>query len=272
MDFSVTTDQAGMNEDVAVLFPAFATAGFKFVHWCQHWAGTPVFYDKAFAERTLALAREWGLAVADIHGYSGPDEGTTYTDELFLAANINRAEFAQRVGADVLVVHLPLRGRRDYRNAAPADMAAAVEHASAMLDALRKPCMACGVRVALENLGPPADREEFFDPLLARFGEDYLGFCYDSGHALIYGRPGLIERYCEKGRRLIATHLHDNDGTADQHRPPGEGKVDWPMIIRAMRRCGYAKAPNLELIKPKELPLLPYCQRGFQLISKLFAD
>jgi sugar phosphate isomerase/epimerase len=53
----------------------------------------------------------------------------------------------------------------------------------------------------------------------------------------------------QMGARLALTHLHDNDGSEDQHRPagrhgpnggePGGGVIDWPALIAALRDVGY---------------------------------
>ena len=32
--------------------------------------------------------------------------------------------------------------------------------------------------------------------------------------------------------RLIALHIHDNDGSSDQHKIPFTGSVDWPRFMR----------------------------------------
>jgi len=257
-EFSITTDLVKSKKgNVSPEFRAFAAAGFKAVHWCQHWAGEPVFYAEAFAKDVKELADRHGLRVADVHGYSGTQGGPTYTDELFLAANVNRAEFAHRLGADVLVLHLPLRKCPEEQ---------AIDNTIAVLKALRPACQAFGVRVATENLFDPPQTNAFFDALFAHFDSDYLGFCYDSGHALMTNQVDLIARHA---RRLIATHLHDNNGREDQHLLPGEGKVDWATILGAIRSSGYRRPLNLEVHKSPGMTLDGFCKRAYRVISGL---
>ncbi len=258
-EFSITTDLTGSRVEVEPLFPAFAAAGFTAVHWCQHWAGEPVFYSRAYGRKIAELAAASKLRVRDVHGYSGTDGEITYTDELFLAANINRLEFCEAVGAEVLVLHLPVRV---YKT-----MEERLANAAAMLRALEQPAKEAGVRLAVENLGPQIQIEGFIEALLERFGPEQVGFCYDSGHALFTGQADLVRRL---GGRVIATHLHDNNGHKDEHRLPGLGKVDWPMVVSAMKAAGYTGTWNLEVHHDTSLSLADFCKKAFAVIRGLW--
>ena len=55
-------------------------------------------------------------------------------------------------------------------------------------------------------------------------GVKELGFCFDSSHANLKDQFYLLE---DHGNRLSALHLSDNDGSADQHRLPFDGKIDF---------------------------------------------
>ncbi len=81
------------------------------------------------------------------------------------------------------------------------------------------------MNLAVENL--PDERGSWVcSRLLDRFGPDEIGWCYDSSHENISGRPfHLLEKYID---RLTVTHLSDNHGQNDDHLVPGEGEIDWP--------------------------------------------
>jgi len=49
------------------------------------------------------------------------------------------------------------------------------------------------------------------------------------------------------GNKLMALHLHDNDGTDDQHRIPGKGTINWDSIVRKIRQTTYRGAVSLEV-------------------------
>lgn len=55
-------------------------------------------------------------------------------------------------------------------------------------------------------------------------GVKELGFCFDSSHANLKNQFYLLPKY---QHLLTALHLSDNDGSADQHRPPFDGNIDF---------------------------------------------
>lgn len=96
-----------------------------------------------------------------------------------------------------------------------------------------------GVTFGLENVpsGLPTLRQA-----LDRVGRDPaatgLGICIDTGHAnLSYTQDGVPPvRFVEELREtIVEVHVHDNDGEADQHLPPGDGTLDWPPLLAALR-------------------------------------
>ena len=99
-------------------------------------------------------------------------------------------------------------------------------------------------RIALENM--PGDTWEFLAYLLDNYPAERFGFCFDSGHANIDLRKQFSE--CEKYKsRIWSVHLHDNDGTGDQHLAPFYGTVDWPKVARMLDSSGYQGVINFEL-------------------------
>ena len=70
--------------------------------------------------------------------------------------------------------------------------------------------------------------------------------------------------------RLLVTHLHDNDGSADQHRLPGQGKADWPGIVHTLKQSRYAGTLNLELNMPAGTELGAFCKQGYDILDRLW--
>ena len=159
-----------------------------------------------------------------------------------------------------VVLHLPLAKCQDAG-------AEAIDLAVQRLRAIRDPFEKLGVRAAIENLPWASHTQEFFDTLFAEFDAGFLGFCYDSGHAVISGQQGLLARHID---RLLVTHLHDNDGAADQHRLPGQGKADWPTIISTLKQSRYAGPVNLELNMPAGTDLGAFCGQARQILDRLW--
>ena len=98
------------------------------------------------------------------------------------------------------------------------------------------------INLALENLRRP----DYLDFVFANIQSNKLGFCFDSGHENCYTKgTDLLSKY---GSKLMALHLHDNDGTDDQHLRPGEGIIDWDVIIKKLKETRYSGTIALEVI------------------------
>ncbi|RKY76355.1 hypothetical protein DRQ00_08875 [candidate division KSB1 bacterium] len=82
--------------------------------------------------------------------------------------------------------------------------------------------------------------------LIEAVGSKALGICFDSSHANCLGLD-IPEAIRECGDRLWATHMSDNDGTADQHRMPFCGNIDWINVIAALKEVGYRNLFDLEI-------------------------
>jgi sugar phosphate isomerase/epimerase len=108
------------------------------------------------------------------------------------------------------------------------------------LDALEPFARSRNVRIAIENGDFDLIRQA-----LAAYQPDYLGLCYDSGHGNLGAANGLDHLESLKDR-LISLHLHDNDGTADQHRLPFTGTVNWQRLAGIIAASSYRKCVSLE--------------------------
>jgi len=127
-----------------------------------------------------------------------------------------------------------------------------------LLDALEKSLSellplaeSLGVILALENLGPAGiDRlgsaPEHFEAFKKRFAHSSLGFCLDTGHALLSLHGRAIELAEVMKDHLQAFHLNDNAGDRDSHLAPGRGLVDWASIARLLREINFTHAACIE--------------------------
>ena len=95
-----------------------------------------------------------------------------------------------------------------------------------------------GVRVALEVMPNPLSSANAICHLIEEHldGVD-VGICLDYGHANLMGDLGdAIETV---SGHLWTTHVHDNDGRADDHRVPFAGRIDWDAAIMETQKIGY---------------------------------
>ncbi len=121
-----------------------------------------------------------------------------------------------------------------------------------------------GVRIAVENTRHP----EYVDYLLESLDSTALGFCYDSSHDFLYSAaPGSILR--RWGRRLLVTHLSDNDGLTDKHWLPTLGTGQWEPVARAFPVDLYRSFLTLEVLPKRDAPrpAPEFLRRGMELLS-----
>lgn len=124
------------------------------------------------------------------------------------------------------------------------------------------------IAIAVENIWFRINTPDRLLGLKKEFPSEFLGFCYDAGHANLmakgrsfpesapyqaWGATPVVweERALEKMLpEIITCHLHDNDGAWDRHRNPGQGNIDWKHIIGLLKQ-----APRLQCIQSEVLPL-----------------
>ena len=235
---SMTTDYAADMGCPGPYLKRIAEAGFTHVHWCHHW-NTDFLYSKWEIDEIAGWLDDYGLELNDLHASAGSEKAWGSPREYERRAGVelvrNRLEMAARLSADVIIMHLP---------GVPEDAAQRESFWSQMrksLDELEPQSRSCGVRIAIEN-GDFGAIERVF----SLYGPDYLGLCYDSGHGNIAG-DGLdcLERTKD---RLISVHLHDNDGSGDQHKLLFSGTTNWRRLADTVARSPYAKCMSLEVI------------------------
>lgn len=101
--------------------------------------------------------------------------------------------------------------------------------------------------LALENMLPGdqggrlCSRPEHFERIAAEFGHSNLGFCLDTGHALVAGggHEGADAFVGAMSPHLVAFHLADNAGDRDSHLAPGHGRVEFGSVFRKAAEMGY---------------------------------
>jgi len=226
---SITTDYAQDTGDPSPYLRRIAEAGFSHIHWCHQW-NTDFLYSRWEIEQIQKWLDEYGLRLLDLHGSVGPEKNWASPEEYRRLAGVelvrNRIEMTARLAGDVVIMHVP------------ADPDSAPVRRS--LDELEPCARERNVRLALEN-----GHFEAIGKLLSEYDPQYAGLCYDSGHG--NARAGGLDHLESLKGRLISVHLHDNDGTGDQHKPLFTGTVDWGRLARIMAESAYAKCASMEL-------------------------
>ncbi|MBI3973425.1 MAG: sugar phosphate isomerase/epimerase [Chloroflexi bacterium] len=193
------------------------------------------------------LTRDLGLSPAATHfrsfGFAFLTPGGRR--DTFLRESVEDVRVAAYLGVRAIAFHL---GNDLATQPGVPERDLATANAEALRPAVRVAEQE-GVVVALENhCHGFGDRWEHLVAVADLLASPAVGFTLDSGHAVVAGQdPALLAR--RMGARLALTHLHDNHGTADTHRPAGRcgpngeedgaAAVDWPALIRALREVGY---------------------------------
>ena len=97
------------------------------------------------------------------------------------------------------------------------------------------------VNIAIENMCRP----EYLDCIFSHIDSKRLGFCFDSGHWNVFMPDvDLLNLY---GDRLMALHLHDNNGKEDWHALPLSGNINWNDVANNLKKAKYNGAISLEV-------------------------
>jgi len=177
------------------------------------------------------------LLQADV---AAPDEDKRKEDLDRLGTHI---DIAARLGIETVVIHPG--GHQGATTCAERDRVRVLN-----VDAFRRLGDLAGERgphIALENLMRPGASMpyEILD-LLAAIDRPTIGITMDTSHANVVGLD-LAVAIREWAPHLLATHISDNDGSGDQHRTPGNGGIEWPKVMKALREAGYGGLLNLEI-------------------------
>ena len=72
--------------------------------------------------------------------------------------------------------------------------------------------------------------------LIEATSEAGLGICFDMGHA---NTAGQVEEFLRHSSMFRNVHLHNNDGSWDQHNPIDVGTADVRAVVDAIEQSGY---------------------------------
>ena len=114
--------------------------------------------------------------------------------------------------------------------------------------------------IAIENMGAKGklgSQPEHFERFKQEFDHPNLGFCLDTGHAMMaLGPERAGEFFGVMAPKIVAFHLADNAGDRDSHLAPRHGLVDWTGFFRRVSEIQFSRAMCIEA--PPFAPGLDY--------------
>lgn len=237
---SITTDYVQDYGCPGPYLKCIADAGFSHIHWCHQWH-TDFVYSDSEIDQIAAWLEDYGLKLCDLHATAGVEKSWVSPREYERLAGVelvkNRVAMAATLASDVIIMHVAAEP------VAAAENEALWAQLRKSLDEVEAYARNRGVRIALENLFP--DNFGTLEKILGEYGPDYVGICYDSGHANITGIG--MDHLDRMKERLISVHLHDNDGSGDQHKLIFAATVDWDRLARIMAKSAYTKPVSMEV-------------------------
>lgn len=157
---------------------------------------------------------------------------------------LRAVEAAALLGVHYFVIHpgpenadIPSREERLLR----------IENVCAVLDRVAARCSELGIQCVLENKLPHLLFGQSADLLwiLAALEGNRVGACLDTGHAHLAGDLYPLVHKMAPYLRLL--HVHDNRGHGDDHLPPGDGRIDWLILLKELAAAHFHGALILEL-------------------------
>lgn len=91
-----------------------------------------------------------------------------------------------------------------------------------------------GTTLMIENVFEEAP--EILKPLLQSLHSDNFKFCFDVGHAHVFGKSSIDMWIDELSPYLGQLHLHDNKGEIDDHMALGSGEVEFEKLFSILKR------------------------------------
>ncbi len=121
-----------------------------------------------------------------------------------------------------------------------------VETTVASFEPLAGVCRTEGIILSLENTYEQTP--DILVELLSRLPG--AGFCLDPGHVVSFAGTPLTLWLDALGTRVTHLHLHDNDGSSDQHLPVGQGTIDFQSVFRRLISPKGPPRPPLVTLEP----------------------
>jgi len=105
-----------------------------------------------------------------------------------------------------------------------------------------------GVKIGFEpEPGMFIDTMERYQQLIDQLGNTPLSLTLDVGHLHCQGETPLAEQIRRWSDRLVNIHIEDMRAGAHEHLMFGDGEIDFPPILDALRDVGYEGALHVEL-------------------------
>ena len=211
----------------------------------------PKHFDYHDPHKVKAVARkikEVGLDPFSFHAPFADHIDITSLDKNTQSNSVAEIILATEAAAELGVRHLVLHPGPEREKKAPSvEFYHHLETASYSINKISKRCKELGITLLLENMLPHllCGRTQDMLYIMGAMDEINVGTCLDTGHAyLSQDLPSVVHKL---SFHLSMVHVNDNNGTGDDHLPPGEGSIDWPEVIAQLDSYNFRGPLIIEL-------------------------
>jgi sugar phosphate isomerase/epimerase len=209
-------------EPTAVAFELAARLGYDGVE-VMVWTD-PVSQD---IEALRRLSERFGIPVLAVHAPCLIITQRVWGSDP-MAKLVKAQKAAERLGAEVVVVHPPFRWQRDYVR----DFRGGIHRMGSET----------AVRFAVENMFPLRARGRAvtpYSPDYQPFDDDYPDFTLDLSHTSV-SQDDALAMYEQIGARLTHVHMADGEGgPRDEHLVPGRGSQPCAQVLEGLAVRGF---------------------------------
>ena len=216
----------------AQTFRAYAEAGIG----CMEISLAADQYDSLNMKAVSALSKEFGVELWSYHLPFSPFSrlNPASLDADVRAFTLKYFETLMKAAADEGVSRFVVHASGEP--IAPADRELSMAYAMESLDALAEKAAKLGAVVAVEDLPRSCLGNCSDDMLRLLSANDRLRMCFDTNHLLGEDHAAFMEK---TAKYYITTHISDYDFANERHWLPGEGKIDWQLVIGGLKKAGY---------------------------------
>lgn len=138
--------------------------------------------------------------------------------------------------------------------------------------ALAEVAAECGVTLCIESMPRTCLARTAEEMLFLLSADSRLRTCYDINHIM---REPSVDFIRAVGSRIETLHVTDCDHINERHWLPGEGILDWPEILRALKEVGYTGVWMYEvpfgtpktILRPRDLTCADFRRNADEVFS-----
>jgi sugar phosphate isomerase/epimerase len=235
------------HQSILECLPVIRESGFSMIEVCSSPEHLD-FHDLKSVHCAADRIKELGMEAYSFHAPFAPNIDIASSDSTQRTASVAEIFKAAEAAALLRVHYFVLHPGPENLAAIPAqEQLPRMQNVIDSLNQIAQRCKELGIMCVLENKLPHLLFGNTSDILwiLDGINTAEIGACLDTGHAFLAGDMRNLVHKLSGHLRMI--HAHDNRGANDDHRPPGDGKIDWKQFLVDLMNVRFHGALILEM-------------------------